>query len=133
MKYLRIAYIALALLLILSGCAAKPAPGEATPTPDAATLNSPQPGQAVPTIPGFKEGEAVDISDLPDIKAAIQDRHEGAIINSVTMMLIDGTEVYAADVTTQDDVRGMLYLLADGTFTHGPTVTVPEISPTAGG
>jgi|GEM_PF-4364072 len=126
----RIAWAALVLLLLFAcGCAA-PAPGPTpTPLPQVAVPGSPEPEATPMRIPGFQEGGEVEVSDIPDIKAAIQDRYEGASVGRVVMMTVDGREVYAADVTTQDGVQGTLYLLPDGTFVHGPTVTVPETSP----
>ena len=71
-------------------------------------------------IPDFAEGTEIDQSDVPEIKAALQERHEGATINRITHATYNGRQAYLVEYADQNGVIGTVYMNADGTFIEAP-------------
>lgn len=134
MKRVCILVFALLLMAVSFGCATPSAPNptvipEVTPiiTPSASPITTmPQetpddtggaitPGtDASTTIPNFKEGTEVNVSDLPDIKSALQEKYEGATISKITHSLQSDRQLYRIDYTDQGGKEAFLYMMPDG-------------------
>ena len=133
----RIFCIGLVLLLVLAaGCTPRPAPSNtASPLPDLTPGVSPgispsalpndaggtgtggnTGGTAGTTIPNFAEGTVVQESDVPDIKAALQEKFPGSTITSIKHGMQGTQQAYVVEYTTAEGAASTAYILPNGMF-----------------
>lgn len=80
----------------------------------------------ITTIPNFKEGTEVHVSDVPDIKSALQERYEGATISTIKHGLHNNAQVYIVEYTGQNGVKNTAYISPSGEFMNvGQNVVTP--------
>ena len=132
--------IGLVLFLVLAaGCTPTPAPSNtASPLPSMVPEISPS---ALPddaggtgtggnaggtdglTIPNYAEGTVVEESEVPDIKAALQEKYPGATISRITHGMQGTQQAYVVEYTAQDGTTGTAYVLPNGTFAPDAATT----------
>lgn len=80
----------------------------------------------ITTIPNFKEGTVVQVSDVPDIKSALQERYEGATISTIKHGLQNNAHVYVVEYTMQNGTKQTAYITPGGEFMDvGATTKTP--------
>ena len=66
-------------------------------------------------IEGFSQGKVVDPEDVPEIVRAVQNKYEGASVQSITHTLHLDEQVYEVTFTSSDGQQMTVYVSADGT------------------
>lgn len=85
-------------------------------SPSSEPSTSPDAGGTGSTaIPEFKEGTEVEISELPEVKKAVEDKYPGAAIKTVKHAMQSNLQVYAVEITVSGNEQ-TVYVRPDGTL-----------------